>query len=95
VQTSCQGGTIARTGTLGGAVSVNSGGTLMPGQPLGMLTVTGSLVFNPGSFYAVHVTPAANSSTVIGGAPATATIGGGTVVGSLPLGAGSGASFTT
>jgi outer membrane autotransporter protein len=71
------GGTVAGTGTLAGAVTVMSDGTLMPGHSPGTLTVTGSLTFNAGSFYSVHVTPSAASATTIGG---SATINGGTVV---------------
>src|SRR5439155_23750551 len=41
--------------------------------------VTGSLAFNSGSFYSVHVSPSASSTTNIAGAPGTATINGGTV----------------
>jgi uncharacterized protein with beta-barrel porin domain len=73
------GGTAAGTGTLSGAVTVMSGGTLMPGQPLGTLNVSGSVTFNAGSFYSVHVTPTTASATTIGGGPATTTINGGTV----------------
>ena len=71
-------GTAAGTGTLSGAVNVLSGGTLMPGQPLGTLNVAGTVTFNAGSIYAVHITPSANSATSITGAPATAVINGGT-----------------
>ena len=73
------GATAAGTGTLLGAVFVNAGGTLMPGNPanrLGTINVTGSLTFAANSFYSVHVTPSTSSSTTIGG---TATINGGTV----------------
>ncbi|HLH90192.1 MAG TPA: autotransporter domain-containing protein [Xanthobacteraceae bacterium] len=73
------GGTAAGTGTLAGAVNVLSGGTLMPGQPLGTLNVSGSITFNVGSTYAVHITPSASSATSITGAPGRATINGGIV----------------
>ena len=49
----------------------------MPGNaatPLGTLTVNGGVTFNAGSFYAVNVTPSANSSTLVTGAPATAAL---------------------
>ena len=77
------GGTAAGTGLLVGDVTVMSGGTLMPGDqanPLGTINVVGSLTFNAGSTYAVHITPSANSATSVVGAPASVTINGGTVV---------------
>jgi outer membrane autotransporter protein len=80
------GGTAAGTGTLAGAVTVASGGTLMPGQPLGTLNVTGSVTFNAGSTYAVHITPSTSSATSITGAPGIATITGGVVTVTLQLG---------
>jgi outer membrane autotransporter protein len=71
------GGTVAGTGTLAGAVTVFSGGTLMPGHSPGTITVSGSLTLNAGSFYSVHVTQSAASATTIGG---TATLNGGATV---------------
>jgi outer membrane autotransporter protein len=73
------GGTAAGIGTLAGAVTVMAGGTLMPGDvatPLGTLNVTGSLTFNPGSFYSVHVSQATASATTIGGGGGAAISGG-------------------
>ena len=80
------GGTLAGTGTLTGPVTVMSGGTLMPGQPLGTLNVAGHVTFNAGSTYAVQITPSANSATSITGAPGIATINGGTVTVTLQPG---------
>ena len=72
-----------------GTTNVLSGGTLAPGPSNGMpgtMTVVGNLSFQSGAIYLVQVTPTANSATNVVGAPATATIGGGTVVANLPLG---------
>ena len=80
------GAAVAGAGTLAGAVTIMSGATLMPGQPLGTLDVTGSVTFNAGSTYAVHITPSANSATGITGAPGTAAINGGTVLALPQLG---------
>ncbi len=68
-------GTLAGTGTLDPlpttVVTVNSGGTLAPGTPggLGTLTIDGSLVFNAGSQYAVQINLGAgnNSKTAVNG----------------------------
>jgi uncharacterized protein with beta-barrel porin domain len=76
------GAIVGGSGTLGGTVTVASGGTLMPGSianPLGMLNVTGSVGFNAGSFYAVHVAPSASSTINVTGGAGTATLNGGTV----------------
>ena len=71
------GGIAAGTGTLAGAVTVGSGGTLMPGQPLGTLSITGGpLTFDAGSYYLVHITPSANAETSVTG---NVAINGGTV----------------
>jgi autotransporter-associated beta strand protein len=42
-------GTLAGTGSVGGTVSVNSGGTLAPGPGAGTLTINNNLVLNPGA----------------------------------------------
>jgi uncharacterized protein with beta-barrel porin domain len=74
------GGTLGGIGTIGDT-QIDAGGTLAPGSgaPSGTLTVSGSLGFNSGSFYAVQIAPGAgnNSKTVVTG---TATLGGTVVV---------------
>ncbi|HEY1982853.1 MAG TPA: hypothetical protein VGH13_22475, partial [Xanthobacteraceae bacterium] len=64
------GGTAAGTGTFTGPVTVMAGGTLMPGEPLGTLHIAGSLTFDTGSDYGVHIAPGANnnSATTVTGA---------------------------
>jgi autotransporter-associated beta strand protein len=82
------GATLGGSGTVG-PTNILSGGTFAPGPSNGMpgtMTVTGSLAFQSGAIYLVTVTPTANSAVNVVGAPATATIGGGTVVANLPLG---------
>src|SRR5204862_3379439 len=56
------------------------GGTLAPGSAAGggTLTVNGNVTFNPGSFYAVAITPEGASSSVA--VTGQATLSGGTVV---------------
>ena len=52
-------GTLKGIGLIGGAVSVASGGTLAPGtNTIGMLTISNSVTFNPGSkaFFRVNLT---------------------------------------
>ena len=69
------GGTLAGTGTIDPGpttdVNVNSGGTLAPGTPggLGTLTIDGTLTFASGSFYAINIEPSAgnNSKTAVTG----------------------------
>ncbi|HBY30719.1 MAG TPA: hypothetical protein DEH75_29940, partial [Bradyrhizobium sp.] len=59
--------------------TIMSGGTLAPGSaadPTGTLTIGGSLAFQSGAIYQVHVTPTAASSTSLN---ANATLGGATV----------------
>jgi hypothetical protein len=72
-------GTLFDSGSITAAgVTVNSGGTLAPGQPntTGTLSIAGSLTFNAGSGYQVMITnTGANSSTGVTGAT---TINGGT-----------------
>ena len=75
------GGTLAGSGALADP-TINAGGTLAPGAVTGVpttLTVGGPgdpLVFMPGSFYNVIVTPTASDRTIANGAT---TISGGTV----------------
>ena len=73
------GATLAGSGTLGGAVTVENGGTLAPGSGgVATLAATNDVTFESGSTYAVEVTP---SGTVcdkldVGG---TLTLGGATL----------------
>ncbi|MEO8388480.1 autotransporter domain-containing protein [Polaromonas sp.] len=69
-------------GTLGGTGSVRnttiqSGGTLAPGNSIGTLTVVGNLTFNAGSVYSVEVDSAGSNDRT--NATGTLTINGGTV----------------
>jgi uncharacterized protein with beta-barrel porin domain len=69
------GGTLSGTGTIGDP-TINAGATLAPGSmvdPYGRLTLTDALTFASGSFYTVHISPTANSSTQVN---STATLGG-------------------
>ena len=91
------GGMLSGTGTIDPpAVTINDGATLAPGNtanPFGALTITGTLLFNAGSFYAINVAPGAgnNSKTAVVG---SATLGGnGTVVVTPQLGHYSGAVY--
>ncbi len=64
-------------GTLGGVgnvsnVIVAAGGTLAPGNSIGIITVNGNLTFNGGSTYQVEVSPAASDKTVVTGTAALA-----------------------
>jgi outer membrane autotransporter protein len=69
-------GVLAGHGTIVGAVTIGSGGTLMPGGSAGTLTVNGALTFNPGALYAVQLGGGGNSNTVVTG---TATLNGAAV----------------
>jgi uncharacterized protein with beta-barrel porin domain len=73
-------GTLAGHGTLVGSAVIESGGTLAPGGSIGTLTISGAVTFNAGSNYAIQVSDSAAAKTLVTGAPATATINGGTVV---------------
>ena len=91
------GGMLSGTGTIDPpTVTINNGATLAPGNtanPFGALTITGTLLFNAGSFYAINVAPGAgnNSKTAVVG---SATLGGnGTVVVTPQLGHYSGAVY--
>ena len=74
------GGTLSGTGTIDPTtITIAAGGTLGPGNPAnptGTLSISGNLVFNPGSFYGIGLTPAQHAVTTVSG---TATINGGTV----------------
>ena len=73
-------GTLSGHGTINSAVLIDSGGTLAPGGSIGTLTISGSLVFNSGSFYQIELSPTQHSQTNVTGAPGTVQINGGTVV---------------
>ena len=91
------GGTLSGTGTIDPpTVTINGGATLAPGNtanPFGALTITGTLLFNAGSFYAINVAPGAgnNSKTAVVGSAALG--GNGTVVVTPQLGHYSGAVY--
>jgi hypothetical protein len=72
-------GTLSGHGTVEGAVTIGSGGTLTPGGSIGMLTIAGSLAFNSGSTYGIELSPTQHSSTLVNGAPGTVSISGGNV----------------
>ena len=73
--------TVNDNGILGGngsiaALTAKSGGTVAPGNSIGTLQVTGDMTFEPGSTYAVEVSPTRSDQIIAGG---TATIEGATV----------------
>ncbi|MBT1153973.1 autotransporter domain-containing protein [Aminobacter anthyllidis] len=97
--TTVSAGTLAVNGTLGGALSVAGGatllgsgtvgttvvnGTLSPGNAIGTLTVDGDLTFMAGATYAVQIAPATADRVNVSG---TATLGGANVAASFALGA--------
>ena len=75
------GGTLGGHGTvgsgIGSVVTIASGGTLSPGNSIGMLAVDGDLIFDAGSTYRAEINPALASDLVT--VTGTATIDGGTV----------------
>jgi uncharacterized protein with beta-barrel porin domain len=75
------GGTLAGTGSIDPTtVTIHAGGTLEPGTPGiagGTLTVTGNLIFENGSFYAIAISPTQHS---LGAVTGDVTINGGTVL---------------
>jgi uncharacterized protein with beta-barrel porin domain len=73
-------GTLSGHGTVAASVLIDAGGTLAPGGSIGTLTISGSLVFLPGSFYGIALSPTQHSLTNVIGAPGTVQISGGTVV---------------
>jgi uncharacterized protein with beta-barrel porin domain len=75
------GGTLGGNGTVGNT-SIN-GGTLAPGNSIGLLTVQGNLVFTAASSYMVEVSPANADRTNVTG---TATLGGANVNASFAAG---------
>ncbi|WP_162559393.1 autotransporter domain-containing protein [Microvirga sp. 17 mud 1-3] len=70
------GGTLSGTGTVG-RLSLQSGGTVAPGNSIGTLNVAGPLSFGPGAFYAVEIDGAGRSDRIA--VTGTATLNGGTV----------------
>ncbi len=75
------GGTLSGIGKIGDPI-IGAGGTLAPGNaanPYGTLTLADNLVFQPGSFFAVNVNGAGQSSKASVTNGATAQINGGTV----------------
>jgi autotransporter-associated beta strand protein len=62
-------GTLSGGGSLAGSVTVNSGGTFAPGNPLGVLTVGNNLTLAAGSttFLQVQHAPLTNDAVQIGG----------------------------
>ena len=81
----CDGGTLARTGTVNvlNAVTIHDGGTLAPGSaanPTDTLTIGGSLAFQSGAFYFVQINGSADSFTHVTGVTGTATLDGAVVV---------------
>ena len=48
-------GTLAGTGSIAGAVTINSGGTLAPGNSIGTLTAKGGLTLNTGSILNIEL----------------------------------------
>jgi uncharacterized protein with beta-barrel porin domain len=75
------GGTLGGNGTVGNT-TVN-GGTLAPGNSIGLLTVQGNLVFTAAASYMVEVSPTNADRTNVTG---TATLGGATVNASFAAG---------
>ncbi|KAA0987163.1 autotransporter serine protease [Pseudomonas sp. ANT_J28] len=64
--------TVNDSGILGGngrigALTAKSGGTVAPGNSIGTLQVAGDVVFEPGSTYAVELSPTSSDQIVAGG----------------------------
>jgi uncharacterized protein with beta-barrel porin domain len=61
------GGTLAGTGVVSGPVSVNSGGTLTLGNPLGTLTISNKLTFASGSTVYIRLenVPLTNAAVLV------------------------------
>ena len=61
------GGTLVGIGALGGAVDIQSGGTLIPGEGLGQLTISNSLTLESGSTNIFELNAAlGTNSTIVG-----------------------------
>jgi T5SS/PEP-CTERM-associated repeat protein/autotransporter-associated beta strand protein len=78
------GGTLGGNGTVGNTII--NGGTLAPGNSIGLLTVNGNLSFTAASSYRVEVAPANADRVNVTG---TATLSGATVNASFAVSAGS------
>ncbi|MHC8372032.1 autotransporter domain-containing protein [Pseudomonas sp. MDT1-85] len=64
--------TVNDSGILGGngsiaALTAKSGGTVAPGNSIGTLQVAGDVVFEPGSTYAVELSPTSSDQIIAGG----------------------------
>lgn len=64
--------TVNDSGVLGGngrigALTAKSGGTVAPGNSIGTLQVAGDVIFEPGSTYAVELSPTSSDQIVAGG----------------------------
>ncbi|MGL6244350.1 autotransporter domain-containing protein [Pseudomonas sp.] len=64
--------TVNESGILGGngrisALTAKSGGTVAPGNSIGTLQVAGDVVFEPGSTYAVELSPTSSDQIIAGG----------------------------
>ncbi|MEB0045131.1 MULTISPECIES: autotransporter domain-containing protein [unclassified Pseudomonas] len=64
--------TVNDSGILGGngrigALTAKSGGTVAPGNSIGTLRVTGDVIFEPGSTYAVELSPSSSDQIIAGG----------------------------
>ena len=70
------GGTLGGNGVVG-ATTILAGGALAPGNSVGLITVNGNLVFNPGSLYFVEIFGNTADRTNVSG---TATLAGTVVV---------------
>jgi hypothetical protein len=73
------GGWLEGVGIIGGAVTVNAGGTLAPGNPLGFLTISNNLTLAAGgtTWFCVQHSPPTNSLVLVSG---TLTEGGSLIV---------------
>lgn len=72
---SVNGGTLSGHGTIIGGVFINPGGMLAPGGSIGILTISGNLVFTAASHYLITINGVSNSATSVTGAPGTAALG--------------------
>jgi len=63
-------GTLGGTGAISGPVTINTGGSLAPGDGFGALTINSNLLLNAGStnFFEVNGSAPANSAVLCGGA---------------------------
>jgi autotransporter-associated beta strand protein len=68
-QTTVSGGMLGGNGVISGPVTVNAGGALAPGNPLGTLTISNNLTLAAGSttFVQIQHSPLTNDSVIISG----------------------------